>query len=526
MKPASKLIVQIALASVLLFFDFRLNWLNSITLDSLLTLVWVVGITNAFNLLDNMDGLCAGIAVVAGLALLVDLAPGFDTVGAASTTAEVKYLAALLGAVGGFLVYNIHPASIFMGDSGSLLLGFTFAALTLTSAQPGARRSNLLSIVAVPVLVLLIPIFDTTLVTVSRLLSGRPASQGGRDHSSHRLVAMGLSEPRAVALLWTLAAIGGGAGVAVVRLNQSWSFLAAVAFVLAMVMFAVYLGGIRVYTDVDERVATRRITPLVADIMYKRRIAEVLLDFCLVTLCYYAAYRLRFEDPYEFQANFANFSRSLPLVLAAQMIAFFFVGVYRGVWRQFGLMDAVVIVKGVFLGVVTSQLVILYLNRFFSYSRTVFAVHGILLVGATILSRASFRLAGEFLQRQRETGTRVIVYGAGDGGAFAVRELQNRDDVRYRILGFVDDDRRKLGTRVHGYAVLGDFTALDDMMAARGLDLVVVSTRAMHPDRIRALRAACAANGIALTRLHVGLEDLVVPVDGPQAASPSRLRNR
>ena len=134
LKPSTKLIAQIALASALLFFDYRLNWLESVTLDSLLTLVWVVGMTNAFNLLDNMDGLCAGIALIVGAALLIDLLPG-----AAGTRAfaEARYLAILLGATGGFLVYNLHPASIFMGDSGSLLLGFSFAA---RHAEHGARR--------------------------------------------------------------------------------------------------------------------------------------------------------------------------------------------------------------------------------------------------------------------------------------------------------------------------------------------------------------------------------------------------
>ena len=164
LKPATKLIAQIALASALLFFGYRLNWLESTTLDSLLTLVWVVGMTNAFNLLDNMDGLCAGIALIVGAALLIDLLPG--ATGAAF--ADVRYLALLLGATGGFLVYNLHPASIFMGDSGSLLIGFSFAAVTLSSGRPAPGRSDVLSIVAAPLLVLLIPIFDTTLVTLSR----------------------------------------------------------------------------------------------------------------------------------------------------------------------------------------------------------------------------------------------------------------------------------------------------------------------------------------------------------------------
>jgi UDP-GlcNAc:undecaprenyl-phosphate GlcNAc-1-phosphate transferase len=518
MKPASKLIAQLAIASVLLFFDYRLYWLQSITLDMLLTLVWIVGITNAFNLLDNMDGLCGGVSIVAGVALLAEMLPAGGGPPPPGVAAQITYLAALLGAIGGFLVYNVHPASIFMGDSGSLLLGFSFAALTLTTGQEIGVRPNLLSVVAVPVLVLLIPIFDTTLVTVSRLVSGRPASQGGRDHSSHRLVAMGLSEPRAVALLWLLAVIGAGNGIALSRYNQSWTLPAAIGFILAMVIFAVYLGGIRVYTSTDPP-TTQAVTPLLVEFVYKRRLAEVLLDFMLVTLCYYAAYRLRFENPYEFQANFANFTRSLPVVLAAEMVAFFFVGVYRGVWRQFGLMDAVVIARGVFLGVVTSQLVILYLYRFFSYSRAVFAVNAVLLAGAMIVSRASFRLAGELMQRLRETGTRVVVYGAGDGGALAVRELQGRAGAQYRILGFVDDDRHKVGTRVHGYPVLGDFSVVRALLARRGVDLVVISARTIDGDHLRDLRTVCAANGVGLVRLQVGLEDLVVPIDPPQQAS-------
>src|SRR5437867_10728515 len=263
LKPSTKLIAQIALASVLVFFGYRLNWLQSMTLDSLLTLFWIVGLTNAFNLLDNMDGLCAGIALIVGSALLIDLLPGATGTHA---FAAAGYLAILLGATGGFLVYNLHPASIFMGDSGSLLLGFSFAAVTLSSGRAAPGRSDVLSIVAAPVLVLLIPILDTTLVTLSRWVSGRRASQGGRDHSSHRLVAIGLSERRAVAFLWLLAAVGGGLGVALDHYRQSLSTLAiAFTFVLGMVLLAAYLAGIRVYEH--EEVQQEAFTPIVVDFM-------------------------------------------------------------------------------------------------------------------------------------------------------------------------------------------------------------------------------------------------------------------
>ena len=269
LKASTKLIMQITVASVLLFFGLRLHWTGSLVGDSMLTLFWIVGITNAFNLLDNMDGLCAGTTLVAGLFLVLGM---FHQTGA---TPSALYLAVLLGATAGFLVYNVHPASIFMGDTGSLFLGVNLAALTLVAGESATRSSEIISVVAGPVLLLLIPIFDTTLVTVMRLLSGRRPSQGGRDHSSHRLVAIGLPEPTAVAVLWGLAALGGGIALSLQFKGQSWTWLVASTFFIAMAIFAVYLARIRVYEEADlETLPATGLTPLLADFMYKRRVAE------------------------------------------------------------------------------------------------------------------------------------------------------------------------------------------------------------------------------------------------------------
>jgi UDP-GlcNAc:undecaprenyl-phosphate GlcNAc-1-phosphate transferase len=504
LKPSTKLIAQIALASVLLFFNYRLNWLHSVTLDGMLTLVWVVGLTNAFNLLDNMDGLCAGVAMIVGTALVIELLPGAGS----HAFAEAQYLALLLGATGGFLVYNIYPASIFMGDSGALLLGFSLAAVTLGPEHQASGRSDALSIVAAPVLVLLIPIFDTTLVTLSRWFTGRRASQGGRDHSSHRLVAIGLSERRAVIVLWLLAAAGGVLGIALGYASQTWSAIAVVAFLLGMILFAAYLAGIRVYDDNDARVKQGALTPIVVEFMYKRRVAEVVLDFCLTALCYYAAYRMRFEDPVEFMQNFAMFTTSLPIVLASQMIAFFIVGVYRGVWRHFGMADSLVVGRGVFVGTVVAQLFILYAFRFFAYSRTVFAIYALLLLIAMTLSRASFRLVGEFLQRQRRSGRRIAIYGAGDAGGLVIRELLSEGSDT-RLIGFIDDDPRKAGIRVQGYPVLGGYSALTVLLNSGSVDGVVISARHLSPERLNNLQVLCSERRVRLARLRVGLEALV-----------------
>jgi UDP-GlcNAc:undecaprenyl-phosphate GlcNAc-1-phosphate transferase len=505
LKPSTKLIVQIAAASLVLSAGYRLNWVDSLTLDRLLTIVWIVGITNAFNLLDNMDGLCGGIALITGLSVLLNLLP--STAPGSPMFYEARYLALLLGAVTGFLVYNLHPASIFLGDAGSLFIGASLGAVTLSAAQQPGGRSDVLPIVAAPVVTLLIPILDTSLVTVSRILSGRAASEGGKDHSSHRLVAMGLSERDAVFVLWTLAAIGGAIGFIVRQSAQTWSIPLVMLFLIAMALFAVFLGRIRVYTDDEVRSRGRSLTPLALGIMHKRRVAEVALDFVLIALAYYAAYRLRFEGE-DFLHNFPNFYTSLPLIISLQLLAFFAVGVYRGVWRYFGMMDAVVLGKGVLLGAVACQLLLLYATRFFSYSRTVFVMYAVLLMLLMTLSRASFRLIGEFLHRRQDTSRRLVIYGGGEDGAMALREIRYQQNA-YRIVGFVEDDPEQYRTRVHGYPVIGGFDELLDRIEQRRVDAVVISRRSVSPDRLERLERLCAAHSVMLFRLNVDLRPVL-----------------
>ena len=128
-------------------------------------------------------------------------------------------------------------------------------------------------------------------------------------------------------------------------------------------MFAIYLGGIRVYETADAAALERGgLTPIVVDFVYRRRVAEVLLDFVLVTVSYYAAYRLKF-DFIEFAANFTYFTQSLPVVVAVQLAAFFAVGVYQGVWRHFSASDAVTVVRGALTSTILSALIFAYLFR-------------------------------------------------------------------------------------------------------------------------------------------------------------------
>lgn len=503
LKPYTKLVVEIGVASMFVFFGYRLNWTDWYTVDILLTMVWIVGLTNAFNLLDNMDGLCAGISIVAGLALLGT----FVLNGGAAP--EVVYLAILLGAIAGFLVYNFHPASIFMGDSGSLFIGLNLAVLTLASPYGSQGRTNVLSVLIGPLLVLLVPILDTSLVTFSRLLSGRSAAQGGRDHTSHRLVALGLSEREAVVVLWGLAALSGLLAILISRFQGGWASTAAAAFVLASIVLMARLAQVRVYRQGDDAIrASGRITPFVTGLMYKRRVAEVLLDVCLVTLAYQAAYRLRFEGG-EFPRYYANFLDSLPIVVGVQTAAFYAVGAYRGVWRYFGLMDGVTFAKGVALGTAASVTIIVYLYRFEDYSRGVFVIYAALLMLMLSGSRASFRLISEYTHRRRSDGQRLVIYGSGDSASTTVRSIVNESEQGCRMLGFIDDDPMMARAMIQGYPVLGGYPVLLQLIANGAVDSVVITTPLMDVERLERLRRLCAERQVSLARLHVELSHLV-----------------
>jgi len=237
MKPLSKLFGQSVAATLMVAFGTSVHFLHNAPLDMAVTVLWVIGITNALNLMDNMDGLAGG---VAGWAAFF-----FFLLGLMSGQRLLAPLAlALTGACLGFLYYNFKPGHIFMGDTGSLFLGFMLAAVGIRLRFPpllydpitGVPSSHEAATWLIPLLVLGLPIFDTTLVTLSRLRRGVPITRGGRDHTSHRLVALGATRHEAVLILYIVCALLGIAAMAVMNLpvSAAWG-LGAGVLLLALV---------------------------------------------------------------------------------------------------------------------------------------------------------------------------------------------------------------------------------------------------------------------------------------------------
>jgi len=234
MGPYIKLIGQIAVASVLVIgFDLRALTILGVVPSTILTVLWIVGITNAFNFLDNMDGLAAGVAAVCTTAFLITtLLIGQWFVAA--------MLALLLGALVGFLLFNFNPASIFMGDSGSLLVGMLLGVLTVrtTYVRPGADWATGWYPLLAPLIVLAVPLYDLVVVSIIRISRGKSPFVGDTNHLSHRLVARGMSRRTAVLCIWLMTAATSVAAILLPHVQPPFEILIFVQTLLVLGLVA------------------------------------------------------------------------------------------------------------------------------------------------------------------------------------------------------------------------------------------------------------------------------------------------
>ena len=501
-KPYQKLIGQVMGSAFVIYYGLSLPWTSSSSVNMVLTIFWLIGITNAVNLMDNMDGLAAGIAVIgSGFLALSFVSTGQFT--------EALMLLTFAGALLGFLVYNSNPASIFMGDCGSMFIGFFLASAALVNVSGGRSRS-LLPVLAVPILVLFIPIFDTTFVTILRKLSGRAASQGGRDHTSHRLVALGMSESHAVRMLYGFAALSGVLALLVQRVKLDVSLAAIAGFTVLLTLLGVYLAGVKVYDEAEQGLAFRDNSPyaFLVDLSYKRRIFEVLLDVILILLAYWCAYAVKF-GALSGSTAWKLFLRTLPVLVFVKMATFLVMGVYRGIWRYTSLDDLIVFARAVFLSSVLSVLAVLFAFRFEGFSRTIFIIDGMLMFMFLAGSRMAFRLFRQVLPVARSgEGRRVLIYGAGDAGELLLRELINNRALKYLPVGFLDDDPAKSGKVIHGLKVFGGNGDLNLVCRQQEVDEVLISSSRMSEERLQEILASCGAQDIAVKRMRITIEDL------------------
>ena len=485
-KPLPKLYSQMAVAALVLWLMPPIAVTGWEVVDRLLAFVWIVGVTNAFNLLDNMDGLAAGVAAIAAFCYLTLLLPH-------NASGLTIAIAAFTGAVLGFLVFNFPPATVFMGDSGSLLIGGFLATAGLSSTADVQTR--LMPAALFPVMILLVPILDTAFVTFTRSLSGRSALAGGRDHTSHRLVALGVSERTAVLSLFGLAAAGGALAVALrsLPLGSVFGFVTLYVLLLTAAIFVLAAQG--------------RDLPAVGDLAYRRRALEILVDLGVLTIAYYAAFRIRFPGA-DASVFFPPFVASIPLMVGCQIVALYWLGKYRLPWRaplrhQLGLLG-----KALGLGMVLAMMLVLALYRFEGFSRGVFAIDlaiaWLLLVG----TRATTSGLQHYLRRQHAPSHSTVIYGAGGGGRLVLRELHQNRELHLDAVGFLDDDPAKQRQRVDGIPVLGSFDDIEAIARRMSVTDLIISVRQMDARRIDEIRQRCQPLGVRVRRMRFNIDEL------------------
>ncbi|MDE3190139.1 MAG: hypothetical protein KGL94_04885, partial [Acidobacteriota bacterium] len=479
--PLAKLAAQGGAAALVIWSGDRVHIISNGIAATALAVFWLLGMTNAFNLLDNMDGLAASLATVACAFFAID-AFTIHPDGMIALIALAVCFACL-----GFLPYNLRlrgPASVFMGDSGSQVLGFALGSLGLASAWTVAGST--VATLLLPLLVLAVPILDTTLVTVVRLIEGRPVTQGGRDHTSHRLVYEGLSDKRAVVLLTGVSAALGLTSLAYKVLDDTRVTLFGVLVTFAFLLqFGSYLA------DVNRPPASDAAPGFLASLLvHRRRLVEVIVDFLLITASFTAAFIIRLEGTGVVWQRHV-FDRSLPALLVARYIFFIGFGMYRGVWRYAGARDAASIVAACVLSEVTAFLFTWATVPFNGFPRSVYLIDVLLctfLIGVSrfwerALARGLSALVGRGDQR------RVLIVGAGRSGRSLLREL--RETPGERVVGFVDDDDGLRRRRIQGVSIVG---SLDDIGWAVGRlapDAVFVTIPGAPRERLDAVLEAC-----------------------------------
>jgi UDP-GlcNAc:undecaprenyl-phosphate GlcNAc-1-phosphate transferase len=403
-----------------------------------------------------------------------------------------------MGSILGFLFYNFYPASIFMGDAGSMFIGFMLAAMTMAAGSAGINGGtglDLLSVVLMPVLILFVPIIDTALVSTTRKMSRRSIFQGGRDHSSHRIVAMGLSEKKAVLLLYAFSASSGLLALFLVPAGIYLSIAVIFLYLIVVVLFWTYLASMDVYKGYNHQGGEKIRCPKFQPDLNPHVIGllTMIFDLGLITMAYYAAYLLRFEG--DMGPNFDFFIKSLPVLYACQITGFYAFGFYQRTWWGSRLVDLAGYVKGVTAGMVLAILVLLFLYRFQSFSRAVFLIYWGLMLILVTFSRSFLRVVDETVHRRNARGKPTLVWGAGVGGQLLVREIESNPGLGLCIKGFMDDNARLAGKKIHGYPVLGGIDRLPDVIARHGIEEIVISFKHNQHTKKSEISNECARCG-------------------------------
>ena len=479
------------------------------------TILWVVAITNAINLLDGLDGLAAGTSFIVCLAMF-GISLLHQNIGIALCCAI------LAGSIMGFLRYNFHPASIFLGDSGAYFLGFTLSVFPLLGGLKGTATVAIL----IPLLALGVPIMDTALSMVRRLLrslhimeidedrnevkffffDGFSIFRADRDHIHHRLLQMGLTQNKAVILLYAVSLILGGLAFSSVYFkNINY------ALFLTAIGIASYIGVRKLGYSEIQFLRNGTLLPLFDAPVVNVRILRLFVDMAFIACSYYLAFLLRFEGRIE-PAIKDYYLMTIPLILTIKMGIFYLSGLYNGAWRYTSVSDVIKMLKAVVLGCSMSGLVLWAIPGYGIVSLSVIVIDFNILFFLVTGARTSFRILEHFHISNNHHGKKVLIFGVDKSSIQALNEFVNNPRLNLSPVGFIDEDERNKGKQVNGYPILGSIDSLESILKNNSISDVIVTSNNISEEKLERLSQICNNHHLSLRRFETRLEE--IPYNG------------
>ncbi|MCG8528250.1 MAG: hypothetical protein MI748_17855, partial [Opitutales bacterium] len=443
LQPGVKLLGQLIAVSLVILLGLEYRFSSLHWLDILVSYLWFVGIINAVNLLDNMDGVSSGIVIIGSIGVcLMGIFGDYESI-----PQSVYVGGVLCFSVFGFWLLNKPPARIFMGDSGSLLIGFVFAAISVPSelngylipAEAESISDNILRLFA-SITLAAIPILDTSLVTVTRLMRGQSPSVGGKDHSTHRLAESGLTHWQTLKILYLVSAVCVSVAV-FMTLYPGFGYLIFAIVFIGMLMIAVYLASVRIQVAPIKKEGWQQ---LVTSITYRVPLLKMVVDVVLIGASFYLSYLLRFDFRPDESLTLAMLE-AIPVVVMCCLAVNFLFRIYEFSWRSAVFQDvfnfATVACVGTILSIATATL---FSSFGIGYSRGAYVIFGIVYFIALCGSRFSFRFMDEILLRLRmqqspDGQIPLLIYGTTKETKFFLDEVLSDKEIwgKYKVKGIV-----------------------------------------------------------------------------------------
>lgn len=520
LKPGIKFGVQFAIATLIYYAGFKISSitnpvgsgiLNVEMIDFPLTVLWIVGVTNAFNLIDGLDGLAAGVSTIASISIF--------TVSALSGAIWTAIFALILaGALVGFLRYNFNPAKIFLGDSGSLLIGFSLALISIQSSTKISTGFALLF----PFLVLGLPITDTLVTMLRRFLGNyMPEKNGARSkpishkikemfqpdssHIHHQILSMGVTHRNTVLLLYCVSAFFALGAFSTTQVDNELQSITIALFLIVILFLGIKKLRYREISIFNNGM----MMPFYERWIINQPIFLSLMDLCFIACSFSLSYLLisSINPP---SMEMLNFDQFLVIVLTVQLFTFWLTGVYRETIRQMGIGDILSITASVGYAAFSTAIVVFILDALPVLLMVQFLVLDFyFLLTFTLGIRIAYQAMCYWFNQSKKSDEHVLIYGANENGTMILHKIIHSPESNMKVIGFLDDDPNLEGKMIYGYPILGGHWKLAKTKLKQQVDSILMCEKNIKTENFKRLKEIARSKGIKIKRLQVSLHDIL-----------------